>query len=217
MKILTVNSFQEASVEALNIIPKRKQINIAITGGNFGNYFLKELYSSEDDIGMWEIFITDERISKNKEEQNKYNLLKKLKKIESFNLGKFNPFDQSENKDISYSRIVKKLECEDISFLDICILSLGEDGHLAGHFKNSRNTLDNRFCYTKNSPMGPGKRISFSMTWLMKSDLIILAVMGNSKKSALDELICGKGLHADLWGRKNLTLITDLDVKGLKK
>ena len=66
MKIITVASIEEASLEAIKIIPKEKEIDIAITGGNFGNHFLRNLKSSKDDLKKWEIFITDERITKEK-------------------------------------------------------------------------------------------------------------------------------------------------------
>ena len=216
MKIITVTSLEQAGMEVIKIIPKEKEINIAITGGNFGNHFLGSLISSKVDLKNWEIFITDERITKEREEQNSFNLHRNLSKIAGFTLEKFNPFNQSENDAMCYLDLNRKLMHRKANFLDFCLLSLGEDGHLAGHFFNSKDAIDEKFCYTVDAPIGPSRRISFTMTWLMQSGLIVLAVMGNSKRTALYELITGKGTHADLWGRQNLILITDLDIDGLK-
>ena len=217
MKIITVASMEEACLEAIKIIPKEKEIDMAITGGNFGDHFLGNLISSKANIKKWEIFITDERITEEREEQNNFNLHRSLSKIAGFTLDKFNPFNQSENEAICYLDLNKKLMHRKTNFLDFSLLSLGEDGHLAGHFPNSTHTIDEKFCYTVDAPIGPRRRISFTVTWLMQSGLIILAAMGNSKRTALYELITGKGTHADLWGRQNLILITDLDIEGLRK
>ena len=91
-------------------------------------------------------------------------------------------------------------------------MSLGEDGHLAGHFHNSSAANDSRFCYTDDSPKPPKKRISFNVNWLYGSSKIILAVIGENKLQAFEDLMMGVGLHSDIIDLNNLILITDLDI-----
>ena len=92
------------------------------------------------------------------------------------------------------------------------MLSLGEDGHLAGHFYNSAETKDPRFCYTNDAPKLPKKRISFNVEWLKKSSKVILAVIGTNKSGALRDLVNGDGLHSGICNINNLMLITDIDI-----
>ena len=96
--------------------------------------------------------------------------------------------------------------------LDICFLSFGEDGHLAGHFRKSRKLKNKIFCYTDNAPKLPKDRVSFDLSWLAKSSQLVLIALGLKKEKALIEFIEGKGMHSNLRGLKNVTIITDLDV-----
>ena len=58
---------------------------------------------------------------------------------------------------------------------------------MAGHFRNSLITDDNRICYTKNAIKLPKKRISYNVSWLFKSKLIILCAIGPDKEKAYNE------------------------------
>ena len=95
---------------------------------------------------------------------------------------------------------------------DLTILSLGEDGHLAGHFNNSILLEDKRFCYTDDAPKEPKSRVSFSIDYLMRSKEVILAIFGSNKKKAMIELYKGKGLHSKIINSSNLRVLTDIEI-----
>ena len=91
-------------------------------------------------------------------------------------------------------------------------MSLGEDGHLAGHFLNSELTNDIRFCHTTNAIKEPKERISFTVKHLFNSKKVVLTVIGREKRKAFTDLVEGKGLHSNFWNKKNLVLITDMEM-----
>jgi 6-phosphogluconolactonase/glucosamine-6-phosphate isomerase/deaminase len=96
-----------------------------------------------------------------------------------------------------------------LDFLDIVILSLGEDGHLAGSFKNS-TPLNEKITFTNNAPKLPKKRISFSIDWLIRSKLVIIVALGNEKQRAIQNLISGAGTFSSInLSSKNIVLLRD--------
>ena len=210
MEVVKVNSLTEATFLTVLEFERNKNINLALTGGNFGEAFIDALVINKVDIRTWNIFFTDERLTVKQDDLNGFSLCKKLRDARNFNYKRINFFDHKDKK-TPYLDIAFELDKKEIENLNICLLSLGEDGHLAGHFSNSVTMPDSRFCYTDNAFKPPRKRISFNMKWLKKSDKLILAILGDKKRSALEDLIAGSGMHSDIWNSKNLLVLTDLD------
>ena len=181
---------------------------ICLTGGRFGLTLTEQFLMKGIDASNWEMFLTDERLNCLKQDQIQSSLLPNLEKIRGFNAMNFNPFLQGDYKD-SYKSILHKIN--DINF-DITFLSLGEDGHLAGHFLNSELTNDNRFCHTTNAIKEPKERISFTVKHLFNSKKVVLAVLGREKRKAFTDLVESKGLHSNFWNKNNLVLITDIEI-----
>lgn len=213
MKILKEKSINEAANLVLNLIPCNKNINICLTGGNFGKLFIRTLIKENKDINSWEIFYSDERLGCPEEDENKTSILEELSQLKGFSDHRINCFNNEELIEDTFLDIKKKFKVNNIDKFDICLLSLGEDGHLAGHFSNSLQTMDPRFCYTNNAIKPPKHRISFNMNWLMSSKKVLLAVFGSEKEKALKDLSLGKGLHSNIWGSKNLVVLTDIELE----
>ena len=211
MEIIKVNSIERAAYLTYLEVRNKSKINIALTGGNFCNAFINQVIENQLDINSWNIFFTDERITSESEEINSLILCDKLKEAINFNPSNVFPFNH-QSLDDSYSELTKVLDGNDIHNFDITILSLGEDGHLAGHFHNSYKSSDSRFCYTNHSPKPPKRRISFDIGWLSSSSKIILAAIGRSKFEALRELINGNSFHSRILSSNNLILLTDIDI-----
>ena len=184
-----------------------KPSKICLTGGKFGRHFLKELDVINYSATLEDFYITDERLCDDKEQQNAVSILTGLKRLKNFEPSRFVPFLQAEDPILTYKIIDEKL-CK-YNF-DYAVLSLGEDGHLAGHFENSNLLNDNRFCFTSEALKKPKTRISFSIDFLKKSKKIVLAIYGEKKKQAITKLLNGNGLHSSILKNKNLTIYTDL-------
>lgn len=212
MKIQNVIDFQDALKQSLSLIPNRNRLNICLTGGNFGENFFDVLLSENKIHKDWEIFLSDERLYPGKRERLSDLYLEQLKNYKEISHDLFHFFETNCEPDTSYTQIEKFLKAKRIFKLDICFLSFGEDGHLAGHFRKSRKLKNKIFCYTDNAPKLPKDRVSFDLSWLAKSSQLVLIALGLKKEKALIEFIEGKGMHSNLRGLKNVTIITDLDV-----
>ena len=157
---------------------------------------------------MWSIFQTDERLECRDNEIIQAKIIHHLKKCPGYDVEKnyFFPDSISGKKLTDFSETLRKLPWDKF---DITFLSLGEDGHLAGHFSNSVFLEENKFCYTENAPKLPKKRISFSLKSLMLSELIVLVSIGEKKREALNELKKAKSIHNKLMHHEGLILIHD--------
>jgi len=209
VKIIKISSKVEALKVATEEIPEGSS-SICLTAGNFGTTLLDSWIDIDLDISSWEIFLTDERLTSSKEDQNGFVLAKKISKLIGFNSQNLNIFNQANTPYEMHSNITEKLNSNAISKFDLCFLSLGEDGHLAGHFSNSNILPDTRFCYTDEASKKPKKRISFNLDWLMLSTKVILVVLGKEKQEALMELMSDRAIHSNIWDSENLILITDI-------
>ena len=207
---IKVKTNEDAISIALSNLPEgQNKAFVCFTGGKFGLGVLQALNEKDLDISNWSIFQTDERVEAEPEEVIQSQLIKNLRLCRGFNLANCNffsydSFDKNTLEDLSQKLInIPKKE------FDITILSLGEDGHLAGHFENSIKVKDDAFCYTEDSPKLPKKRISMTVSQLMNSKKIILACLGDSKKAALDDLLSGKSIHSELIEHQGLILVRD--------
>ena len=212
MEIVTVSNLHQAAKTALKKIQenygKKNSLSIAIPGGRFGEAFTNQLLQEDIDVKYWNIFLTDERISKNKKNSVKRLIYSKVKSLKGFEENRFFSFGGSSLKQENYINIAKTLDSINIPFFDICLLSLGEDGHLAGHFDSSILFPDQRFCYSCKASKHPPRRISFNIKFLTKSKLVILVSVGSEKTLALEKLLDGKGIHSEILNGK-LNVILD--------
>lgn len=209
MKKVKVKNIQEALEISINYLSQIKsESNICFTGGRFGSGLLNKIGEQRMDISMWSIFQTDERIECDDNEIIQNEIIHHLKDCPGYDIKNnyFFPKLSSGIKLNDYSESLRFMPNEEF---DITFLSLGEDGHLAGHFNNSILLEGNTFCYTENAPKLPKKRISFSLERLMQSKLLVLASIGKNKKEAFNELITGNGFHNKIMHHKGLILIHD--------
>ncbi len=219
MKIIDVKNIDEAVNAAKNILHEifdLKSINnIAFTGGRFG----ASIVSSFDPRYITkniQIFQTDERFVEYDDEACIQRSLKRSLSESGINLDpdQLNFFKLGTTYIESIDSMTDLLEQKQINVFDLVFLSLGEDGHLAGDFKNCDVTIDNKICYTENANKPPNKRISYTASWLLNSDHIFLAAVGKEKEKAFDDFLCGKGIHsAKINYDKNIIVLKDKNFK----
>jgi 6-phosphogluconolactonase/Glucosamine-6-phosphate isomerase/deaminase len=208
MQKIIVKNLKEAVHSACEYLPcNNASINICLTGGRFGYLFLKKLEENKRDIKQWQIFQTDERILCKDDDLIQKKIIYSLSKCEGFEHKNLNLFSYGSDYKKALNALSIKVSSLPSSVFDLTFLSLGEDGHIAGHFENS--TLEDIFCFTDNAPKIPKNRISFSVKWLTKSKKLVLVSIGKEKKDELNKLINGQGLHSCILENQNLTIITD--------
>ena len=205
---IKVKTHVEAVDEVLNNFPYGVvDANICVTGGKFGLSVIKAISEKNIDISDLNIFQTDERVETEPEEVIQNQVIRNLKNCRGFNSANFNFFSHKSFDKKVLSDLYNKISSFPEGKFDLTILSLGEDGHLAGHFENSIKIYNDMFCFTENSPKLPKKRVSMTVSQLSNSKKIILACLGKNKDLALKNLLSGKSIHSELTLHKGLILL----------
>lgn len=81
--------------------------------------------------------------------------------------------------------------------LDLCILGVGEDGHIASLFPGKQHIALTKTIRTQ-KPDEPYGRRSLSMRYILKSKRILLLVRGKSKQHIMEELLFGRSVAKNL-------------------
>jgi len=167
--------------------------NIGLTAGRVGEMITKEISNKFSDTSNKNFFLTDERLNCLEKDKNSIlfensfnsNGIKKRNNFYTFYNGDF--LDQNGRK-----FLINEFN------LDLCFLSLGEDGHLAGHFENSEDKND-IFSTTSNAPKSPKDRMSFSLSFLKKTKHIVLCSIGSKKKNITEKFLNGEIFSSDIF------------------
>ena len=213
MLSVKINNLDEAArfaVSQLIEFSKNKEVfTLCLTGGWFGESFAKRLDFIKDSRIKFNFLLSDERLVNSKDKNSNAKLIKKclapfLKTLKSDTI-----FFNTDGDHIScFENLKSRLHSKNILRPDFLVLSLGKDGHLAGHFHNSTLDATEIFCYTHEAPKPISHRVSFSIKWLSGSKQIILAAIGEEKKYELEKLKNGTGLHSNLMNHPNLIILS---------
>lgn len=134
-----------------------KELRLMIAGGSILTFFSSSRVSAFD-TKRWSIYYSDERFGS--EDLNYTTSLSFVKSIEA-NVFPIQPSDTPEFSAEEYSRICK--------YVDLAILGIGEDGHIASLFPNS-SALNSKkhFVPVYNSPKPPPVRITATLEFFNK-------------------------------------------------
>lgn len=202
-------SFQAAEF-ALSLLKKYQEteINLCLTGGRFGSNLNSLIRKSNLNISNWKIFQTDERINSTDKETIQLDIQKNIQVCRGYTSSNVFFLPKTLRELSNNSDLISSNASKDI--FDLVFLSLGEDGHLGGHFYNSEFCENEIYCFTNNAPKKPRKRISYTMNYIFESKKIVLSCFGKSKKDALQDFLSGEGLHSFMKNHKDIILLTDL-------
>ena len=175
---LYVDNFKKAFEYIFECVTKHK--NIVLCGGSTIKKLLKHLNNSKN-FKQNTILLSDERLVpiRSNLRNDKFYLSKLSKKY--FNKSKFIHFKASDKSEKELNTLRKKIK--KINF-NICILSLGVNGHVAGIFNYNDNQTDDYY-FTKSYKKKPKNRVTISLNKISKSDLIIILVDIKKKKKDL--------------------------------
>ncbi|CAB4339785.1 MAG: 6-phosphogluconolactonase [Actinobacteria bacterium] len=186
-------------VEALEIIwmhlAEKGTCHIALTGGTLGGQFaealVEKLNTSAKDLKGLHIWFSDERFDtadsplRNSQpvRTGLTNTLVLMHEVKSTDDG----------VNVIEAAAAYEAELREIT-MDICILGLGPDGHVASLFPNHWDpTITGRAIPITDSPKPPPQRVSFSMDFINKSDQVWIIATGEAKAPAVTQI-----LEADL-------------------
>ena len=184
-------------VETLTAVLKVKQeAHIALTGGTVGILTLNVLSSLEDksqiDFSRVHFWWGDERyVSSDSQDRNakqaKDALLNSLDLPEA-NIHEFPATDTGLTVDEARELFEQTLQVafnEGTPKMDLTLLGMGPDGHVASLFPGVQNEARNVLAI-RNSPKPPAERLSLSMEVINNSEKVIFVVSGIDKSEAVE-------------------------------
>ncbi len=193
-KIFPNNAAKLINDEIIQLIKKQKIVRIAFAGGNTPrdvNTILSEMNIPWDKIYLcW----GDERMVPHDDSDSNYRMTNDslIKYITMPPKGIF-PIPFNKDPEIaakSYENLLKNNLGDDCK-IDIMLLGMGTDGHIASLFPN-QNYNDNRIVVASVSPIEPSQRVSMSLAFIAKSTKIFIMINGESKAKIIEEIFAGK-------------------------
>ena len=177
----------------------KKKISIALSGGFTPLPILSKLKNYNLDWGKFFFFMVDERNVSIESSLSNYGNIKKalFSKIKSSSYPMLNKDLSLENCVIEYEELLKRsvtLNEKKIPVFDLIILGMGDDGHTASLFPNTKG-LDERskFVIKNWIPQINQFRITITFPVILNADQILLLVKGEVKKNILNEINEGFG------------------------
>ena len=186
---------------------KNERFSFVLTGGKSPIKLYKKLAKSKIDWSNVDLFWGDERHVTNKSKNSNYKLaydtfIKKIK-IDKKNLYKI---DVNKNLNYSAQKYKKKIMNyfkNNKNFFDCVLLGMGEDGHVASIFPNSK-LIKEKFI-VKSVKRKDFNRITLSLNLINRSKKIILWLNNKFKSKIFDKYKkLGKHLPVNNLNRKKI-------------
>ena len=112
------------------------------------------------------------------------------------------------------ARVDRVLRDEFAGALDVALLGMGADGHIASLFPGRAPThgKSGRVAYVADSPKPPPQRMTLSLPFLRKTSHCFLIAMGEAKRDVVERVVAGDPkLPAS--ALVNLTILTDIELE----
>lgn len=163
------------------------KFHLALTGGTLGNLISQEL-AAEFREGDWRglhIWWSDERfVPLNSKDRNDLLFCNALGNESSVVVHRVNGEGELDNAAKTLEREIAGIN------MDLIILGLGPDGHVASLFPGAIYTEESRDIFAiSNSPKPPSSRVTFSLKKINSAKSIWLVASGESKADAVAGLI----------------------------
>lgn len=207
-EISLINAFIDQLKKDISISKKKNErFSFVLTGGKSPVKLYKKLAKSKIDWSSVDLFWGDERHVSNKSKNSNYKLaydtfIKKIK-IKKSNLYKIDTNDNLNNSAQKYKRKIINYFRNNKNFFDCVLLGMGEDGHIASIFPNSK-LIKEKFV-VKAVKRKDFNRITLSLNIINKSKKIILWLNSKFKSKIFDKYKrLGKHLPVNNLNRKKI-------------
>ena len=207
-EITLINTFIDQLKKDISISKKKNErFSFVLTGGKSPIKLYKKLAKSKIDWSSVDLFWGDERHVSNKSKNSNYKLaydtfIKKIK-IKKTNLYKIDTNNNLNNSAQKYKRKIINYFRNNKNFFDCVLLGMGEDGHIASIFPNSK-LIKEKFI-VKAVKRKDFNRITLSLNIINKSKKIILWLNSKFKSKIFDKYKrLGKHLPVNNLNRKKI-------------
>lgn len=118
-------------------------------------------------------------------------------------------FEDGEAPAEAVARVESALEADFEGELDVLLLGMGEDGHIASLFPSRVLPQHVLVAHVSDSPKPPADRITLTRSLLATARRAVLLAMGEAKRNALERLLAGDA-RLPACGLPGLIIVTDL-------
>jgi len=178
-----------AATTLRNTLNQKQPAALVVPGGNTPRYYLPALAKCKLPWDQITVTLSDERWVDVTDEQSNEHLVKQYlmghlpenTRVVGLKTRHDNPF-------AAVDEIHQRLDKLPLP-LNLTVLGLGEDGHIASLFPGMNpDLLLTHHCVAVAPPIAPSQRISLSLNILANSENIALVVVGKAKRRLLDQL-----------------------------
>ena len=183
-----------ATREAIEVIVRqlaeKKTIHIALTGGTLGNEFAQKLVETINNAGNLtglHIWFSDERFGTSDSPLRNSRPIRDGLKNSSVTVHEVGSSDGRASVYEAADLYVQQLRGVT---MDICVLGLGPDGHVASLFPQHWSSQETKAAIAiVDSPKPPPERVSFSMAFINSSDQVWIIASGKIKAAAVKAVL----------------------------
>lgn len=201
---------------------QRGVAHLALSGGSTPARTYELLGATLDSWAEIEVWFADERCVEPEDDESNYKLARETLLERAAGLdparvhrmqGELGPEQGAENYQQEL-RAQAPLDEQGVAVLDVIVLGIGPDGHVASLFPGA-STLDVQapaLCLAvHDSPKPPPERITLTLPVLHAAQRCVLLATGAAKADAVDAMLAGPSRHvpASLLRRGRLSLIVD--------
>ena len=123
-------------------------------------------------------------------------------------------WEDGDTPERAMSRFVRRFEAELSSGLDVTLLGLGPDGHIASLFPGHPARFSTAaIAYVKDSPKPPPERLTLTFKSLRTARTNVLYAVSEKKRQALEQVLAGDPLAAANVLPGDLVIVTDLPLE----
>jgi 6-phosphogluconolactonase len=179
------------AVDAIQLnLAKKGFCHIALTGGTLGakfSYAFVERLNTVVDLTGLHIWFSDERFERADSHLRNSLPVRTVLANSSVKVHEVQSTDDGVN--VVEAAAAYEAELRDI-FMDICVLGLGDDGHVASLFPNLwEPALTSKAIPIQGSPKPPRLRVSFSMKFINQSDQVWIIAIGEAKAKTVTQIL----------------------------
>lgn len=188
------NDFVSDAIESKfnELLSKKKQINVALSGGSTPIPILEELSKRNIKWSAIHFFLVDERCVLYNSDQCNYSNIQKVffDKISSKTYPMTLNDDCYEEAAEKYHYLLESLAMESqVPKFDLILLGMGDDGHTASLFPETEAlNIENRWAITNDVPKLSSKRITLTYPVLLNAENLWVLVKGDQKINIINNL-----------------------------
>ena len=205
-KTLKANEFDSFSAEFLyktlkTLSENKKDISIALSGGSTPLPILSILKGYELNWEYFNFFMVDERNVSISSSSSNYGNIEKVffRDVNSSSYSMIKDKHSIEECAINYEKLLfSKIPLGEYNLpvFDLILLGIGDDGHTASLFPDTKGLYENKKAVIKNSvPQLKTERITLTYPVILNTSKIVILAKGESKEKILKEIKIGKGNH----------------------